>query len=128
VARRYLTVGEEFGRAPPNFVQEGLEEGARQQAAVRAEIEARKRRTDDDHPGAAPGTQVPRAGTKLRVQLAPNVDGRSLHPVGDAEIFEGGLALLTLTDTEAGRIAAELLGEDCLDAVIWGSKPTLRLR
>jgi hypothetical protein len=48
--------------------------------------------------------------------------------VGYAEVFEGGLALLKLTDTEAGRIAADLLREDCLDAVFWGSKPTLRLR
>jgi hypothetical protein len=28
----------------------------------------------------------------------------------------------------AGYVAAELLREDCLDVVIWGSKPTLRLR
>jgi hypothetical protein len=48
--------------------------------------------------------------------------------VGSAEVFEGGLALLKLIDTEAGRTAAELLREDCLDAVFWGSKPTLRLR
>jgi hypothetical protein len=48
--------------------------------------------------------------------------------VGVAELFEGGRALLKLTDTEAGRVAAELLREDCLDAVFWGSKPTLRLR
>jgi hypothetical protein len=61
------------------------------------------------------GPQAPRPGTKLRVQLEQNVDGRPLHPVGSAEVFEGGLALLKLTDTEAGRIAAELLREDCLD-------------
>jgi hypothetical protein len=49
--------------------------------------------------------------------------------VGHAEIFEGGRALLKLTEgTEAGRVAAELLREDCLGAVFWGSKPTLRLR
>jgi hypothetical protein len=36
--------------------------------------------------------------------------------------------LVRLVDTEAGRTAAELLREDCLDAVFWGSKPTLRLR
>jgi hypothetical protein len=42
---------------------------------------------------------------------------------------EGGRALLKLTEgTEAGRVAAELWREDCLDAVFWGSKPTLRLR
>ena len=36
------------------------------------------------------GPQAPRPGTKLRVQLEQNVDGRPLHPVGDAEIFKGG--------------------------------------
>lgn len=74
------------------------------------------------------GLQAPRPGTKLRVRLQQDVVGRSLHPVGYAEVFEGGLALLKLIDTEAGRVAAELLREDCLDAVFWGSKPTLRLR
>jgi hypothetical protein len=63
------------------------------------------------------GPQAPRPGTRLRVQLEQNLDGRPLHPVGYAEVFQGGLALLKLTDTEAGRIAAELLREDCLDAV-----------
>jgi hypothetical protein len=74
------------------------------------------------------GPQAPRPGTKLRVHLEQNVDGRPLHAVGSAEVFEGGLALLKLIDTEAGRTAAELLREDCLDVVFWGSKPTLRLR
>ena len=55
--------------------------------------------------------------------------GRPLHTVGFAEVYRGGRALLKLTDnTEAGRVAAELLREDCLDVVFWGSKPTLRLR
>jgi hypothetical protein len=54
--------------------------------------------------------------------------GRSLHGVGLAEIHEGGRALLKLPDTEEGRVAAALLREGCLDAVFWGSKPTLRLR
>jgi hypothetical protein len=48
--------------------------------------------------------------------------------VGEATIYRGGAALVRLVDTEAGRTAAELLREDCLDAVFWGSKPTLRLR
>ena len=66
---------------------------------------------------------------RVRVQLEQNVDGRPLHPVGVAEIFEAGRALLKLTEgTEAGRVAVELLREDCLDAVFWGSQPTLRLR
>jgi hypothetical protein len=38
----YQTVAEEFGRPKPNFLAEELEAGARQQAAARAEIEARK--------------------------------------------------------------------------------------
>lgn len=63
------------------------------------------------------GPQAPRPGTKLRVQLEQDVDGQPLHSLGSAEVFEGGVALLKLTETEAGRIAAELLREDCLDAV-----------
>jgi hypothetical protein len=43
-------------------------------------------------------------------------------------IYEGGRALLKLIDTEEGRVAAELLREDCLDVVLWGWQPTLRLR
>ena len=74
------------------------------------------------------GPQAPRPGTKLRVQLEQYVHGRSLHTVGSAEVYEGGRALLKLIDTQAGRDAAELLREDCLDAVLWGSQPTLRLR
>ena len=74
------------------------------------------------------GLQVPRPGTRLRVQLEQNVGGRPLHTVGWAEVYRGGRTLLKLTDTEAGRVAAELLREDCLDAVLWGSQPTLRLR
>ena len=71
---------------------------------------------------------MPRPGTRLRVQLEQNVGGRPLHAVGWAEVYRCGRTLLKLTDTEAGRVAAELLREDCLDAVLWGSKPTLRLR
>ena len=74
------------------------------------------------------GPQAPRPGTKLRVQLEQNVHGRPLHTVGSAEIYQGGRALLRLTDTQEGRVAAELLREDCLDVQLWGSQPTLRLR
>lgn len=74
------------------------------------------------------GPRAPPPGTEVRIQLEQNLGGRPLHLVGVAELFEGGRALLKLTDTEAGRVAAELLREDCLDAVFWGSKPTLRLR
>jgi hypothetical protein len=70
----------------------------------------------------------PRPGTKLRVQLQQNMHGRSLDTVGLAEIHRGGRALLKIPDTQEGRVAVELLREDCLDAVLWGSQPTLRLR
>lgn len=41
--RSYVSPAEEFGQRPkPNFLAEELEAGARQQAAARAEIEARK--------------------------------------------------------------------------------------
>jgi hypothetical protein len=56
------------------------------------------------------------------------VHGRPLHAVGEATVYRGGRALLRLIDTEEGRVAAELLREDCLDAVLWGSQPTLHLR
>ena len=79
-----------------------------------------------------PKGPLPQPGTELKVQLAQNVGGdlrnRPLHTVGKATIYQGGAALLKLVGTEAGRVAAELLREDCVDAVIWGSKPTLRLR
>ena len=48
--------------------------------------------------------------------------------MGEATIYRGGVALLKLIDTEAGRVAAEMVREDMIDAVFWGSKPTLRLR
>jgi hypothetical protein len=74
------------------------------------------------------GPQAPRPGTELRVQLQQNMHGRPLHTVGRAEIHEGGWVLLKLTDTQEGRVAAQLLREDCLDVVLWGSQPTLRQR
>jgi hypothetical protein len=41
--RSYVSLSEEFGGRPkPRFLEEELEAGARQQAAARAEIEARK--------------------------------------------------------------------------------------
>jgi hypothetical protein len=79
-----------------------------------------------------PKGPAPRPGTVLRVQLAQYVDlrphGRPLHTVGEATIYGGGAALLKVIDTEAGRVAAEMLREDMIDAVFWGSNPTLRLR
>ena len=55
------------------------------------------------------------------------MDGRPLHPVGYGEGLSGR-ALLRLIDTKEGRSATELVREDMIDAVFWGSKPTLRLR
>jgi hypothetical protein len=43
------------------------------------------------------GLQTPSPGTKLRVVLEQNVDGRHLHNIGEAEVFEGGRALLRIT-------------------------------
>jgi hypothetical protein len=74
------------------------------------------------------GAQAPRPGTKLRVQLEQNVNGRPLHAVGEAEVYEGGRALVRLIDTSAGVEAAILLREGLVDTVYWGSQPTLRLR
>ena len=75
---------------------------------------------------------APPPGTRIKVQLAQNVGGdlrhRSLHTVGQAEVYRGDAVLVRLVDTEAGRVAAELLREDMIDAVFWGSTPTLRLR
>jgi hypothetical protein len=75
-----------------------------------------------------PKGQAPRPGTRLRIQLQQDVDGRPLHPVGYAEVYRGGRALLKLADRQEGRIAAELVREDMIDVVFWGSEPTLRLR
>jgi hypothetical protein len=74
------------------------------------------------------GPQAPQPGTKLRVQLEQNVNGRPLHAVGEAEVYEGGRALVRLIDTSAGVEAAILLREGLVDPVYWGSQPTLRLR
>jgi hypothetical protein len=74
------------------------------------------------------GVQPPPLGTKLRVELEQNVSGRPIHFVGYATAY-GDRAVLRLTqNSEAGRVAVELLREELVDAVYWGSKPTLRLR
>ena len=76
-----------------------------------------------------PKGQGPRAGTTLRVDLEQNVGGRQLHTVGEAEVYEGGRALLKITQaSSAGRVAGELVAEDMLDVHFWGSRPTIRLR
>jgi hypothetical protein len=72
---------------------------------------------------------APRPGTTLRLVLEQNVGGRQLHTVGEAEVYEGGRALLKITQTSsAGRVAGALVEEDMLDVVFWGSRPTVRLR
>lgn len=55
------------------------------------------------------------------------MDGRSIR-WAMGKVFRGGRALLRLIDTKEGRSATELVREDMIDAVFWGSKPTLRLR
>ena len=74
------------------------------------------------------GPQTPRPGAKLRVQLEQNVDGRPLHPVGYGEGLSGRAGATEAHRHEGGPYAAELVREDMIDAVFWGSKPTLRLR
>ena len=54
------------------------------------------------------------------------MDGRSIR-WAMGKVFRGG-RYLRLIDTKEGRSAAELVREDMIDAVFWGSKPTLRLR
>jgi hypothetical protein len=76
-----------------------------------------------------PKGPAPRAGTTLRVVLEQDVDGRQLHYVGEAEVYEGGRALLKITQaSSAGRVAGALVAEDMLDVHFWGSRPTVRLR
>ena len=65
------------------------------------------------------GVQAPRPGTKVAVQLQQDVGGRPLHGVGEAEVYEGGSALVRLIDTSAGVEAAILLREGLVDAVLW---------
>lgn len=75
------------------------------------------------------GLQSPPPGTTLHVVLEQIVDGRPLHSVGRATVYTGNQVCVRLPEgSVAGRVAAELLREDCLDAWYWGSEPTLRLR
>jgi hypothetical protein len=63
------------------------------------------------------------------VVLEQIVDGRSHHTVGEATVYDGNQVVLKLTESsQAGRVAVQLLREDCVDPVYWGSQPTLRLR
>lgn len=66
---------------------------------------------------------MPRPGTTLRVQLEQNVSGRPLHAVGEAEVYEGGRALVRLIDTSAGVEAAILLREGLVDPVYLSRSP-----
>ena len=59
------------------------------------------------------------------------MDGRPLHSVGRATVYEGNKVCVRLPEgSVAGRLAAELLREDCVDAWYWGSaaRRILRLR
>jgi hypothetical protein len=134
----YSTPRDEFaGRERPNFLAAEIDAGnastgrcssggRRQEGGSRGEPMTTTLWVRPKGPAPPPGT------TKIRVQLAQNVDGRPhgrwLHTVGEATIYRGGAALLKLIDTEAGRVAAEMVREDMIDAVFWGSRPTLRLR
>ena len=70
---------------------------------------------------AQPGTPL---GPTARI-----VDGRPLHSVGRATVYPGNQVCVRLPEGSVdGRLAAELLREDCLDAWYWGSWPTHRLR
>ena len=45
------------------------------------------------------------------------MDGRPLHSVGRATVYEGNKVCVRLPEgSAAGRLAAELLRENCLDA------------
>jgi hypothetical protein len=81
----YQTVAEELGRPRPNFLAEALEEGARQQAAARAEAEAKKVGSEERMTKTIwvrpKGPQAPRPGAKLRVQLEQNVGADRSTPL-----------------------------------------------
>lgn len=68
------------------------------------------------------GPQAPRPGTKLRVQLAQNVNGKPLHSVGHATVYEGGRVCVELIDTSAGVEAAILLREGLVDPTYWARR------
>lgn len=69
-------------------------------------------------------------GVRLRVEMDQNVDRRpGPHFVGRAEVLQDGRLAIRLTEnSKAGRTAAGLLEVDALDVVLWGSRPTVRLR
>jgi hypothetical protein len=75
------------------------------------------------------GPQSPKPGTTLHVVLEQIVDGRPLHSVGRATVYDNNQVCVRLPEgSEAGRVAAEMLREGLVDATYWGSAPTLRLR
>ena len=77
------------------------------------------------------GFQSPAPGTMLHVVLEQTVDGRPLHSVGRAEVYEGNKVCVRLPEgSKAGRLASELLREQLVDAWYWGSaaRRILRLR
>jgi hypothetical protein len=75
------------------------------------------------------GLLTPPPGTEFRVFLEQDVDGRPLRFVGKGTVYRGNQACLQITEaSKAGRLAVELLREQIVDPVFWGSTPTLRLR
>ena len=74
------------------------------------------------------GPQRPSPGTRVRVELAQDINGRPLHSVGHATVYRPDQVCVELIDTSAGVEAAILLREDLVDVLWWGSQPTLRLR
>ncbi len=68
-------------------------------------------------------------GIKLRLEIDQIIDRRpGPHRAGRAEVLEDGRLALSFVDTEAGRTARALVADDILDVVLWGPRPTVRLR
>lgn len=74
------------------------------------------------------GVQTPKPGTKLKVQLEQDIDGRPVRRVGWAVVYRSGVLLELTEASNAGRAAVALLEEDCVDAWYHGSEPKVRLR
>lgn len=77
-----------------------------------------------------PGSERLTPGVRLRVELDQIVDRRpGPHSVGRAEVLNDGRLALWFTEaSEAGRTARALVADDAVDVVLWGTRPTVRLR
>ena len=70
----------------------------------------------------------PPLGTEIKAYLEQDIDGRPIRFCGKATCY-GDRAVVRISEhSKAGATAIALLEDDCLDAVYWGSTPTLRLR